>query len=101
MTANLYDPRTRRIYLRPDASLYSQFHEMAHKEQHERGLAVFWTWFYLRRIRLIGYLVTIWIEFDAYRRARRAMQRIGVWSDEYQNEARKGLMSYVTRKAPQ
>jgi hypothetical protein len=96
---NHYNPATREIVLAPSASLYSRFHELAHKDQHESNSTVYIAWVILRRARAINYFVTLWIEFDAYRRTRRVMRRLGLWSDEVRQEARSYLRAYALRKA--
>lgn len=95
-----YDPNTRTIVLSPDAALYTRFHELAHKEQHETGAAVFVAYAKLRSLRVVGYFVILWLEIDAYRRARRAMEKLGCWDDEARERARKDLMSYVMKREP-
>lgn len=93
-----YDPRTREIVLSPCASLYCRFHELAHREQHETRAAPFLAWSKCCPIRVLGYFALLWIEWDAYRRARRVMQRLGVWSKEACIEARNTFISYVTQQ---
>jgi hypothetical protein len=95
---NRYDTRTRRIYLAPDATLYARFHELAHKEQHEKMVPAFVAWSIFYRIRLVSYFVTLWIEWDANRRTRLVMERLGLWTDEACKEGEKNLMSYAMRK---
>lgn len=95
-----YDPRTRTIVLAPDDCLYVRFHELAHKEQHETRTVAFVAWAKFRSLRVVGYLLILWLEIDAYRRARRAMEELGCWNDEARESARKSLMSYVTKREP-
>jgi hypothetical protein len=83
-----YSPRDHKIVLRPDASLYARFHEEAHREQHETSAIVFHFWAHLWFWPVLGRLVTLWIEIDADRRARRVMQKLGVWSVEAAKESR-------------
>lgn len=90
---NGYDPRTDKIILEPDASLYVRFHEQAHQEQYR--CAIWRFWFALRHIPGVNYLVSLWIEWDALRRARSVMQKLGVWNDAAEQEARRGFYSYV------
>lgn len=91
-----YNPKTRRINLAPDASLYCRFHELAHKEQHES--AKWRICFAARFVRGFNWIITLLIEYNAYRRARRVMERIGIWSAEAEIEARDALRAYITRK---
>lgn len=93
-----YSPRDRKIVLTPSASLYARFHEEAHREQHETNAVCFQFWAHLWFFPLIGRLVTLWIEIDADRRARRVMHKLGVWTVEAEKEARANLMSYFKRK---
>jgi hypothetical protein len=93
-----YDPETRTVSIAPNAPLYIRFHEEAHKEQHESGAVCFWLWVRLCRVRVVRYFVSLWVEFDAHRRARKAMERLGLWNQEACNLGRKNLMSYVTLK---
>ena len=97
---NEYDPRTRSITLRPDASLYAYFHELAHKEQHDTGAIAFELWCRLKRLRVLGHLLLLWVELDALRRARRALRRMGCWTDEAKSEAYRGFMSYIRQEEP-
>jgi hypothetical protein len=95
---NQYDPATDTITLRPDASLYVRFHEEAHREQYRTH-----SWLvFLRNVfalsALGNYLATIWIEFDALRRARRTMRALGIWNLSAAQEATRGFRSYVFRK---
>jgi Zn-dependent membrane protease YugP len=46
-------------------------------------------------LRLVGWVVTVWIEFDAYRRARVRLERLGHWTADAEKEARRMLMSYI------
>lgn len=95
-----YDPRTRRITLAPSASLYTQFHELAHQEQHEKQTYAYIAWCLFCRVRLIRHVVTFWIELDAYRRAKVKMIKLGIWNDEACQEAKNNLISYATLKEP-
>lgn len=98
MRGSNYNPNTRRIFLEPDASLYCRFHELAHKEQHESA-----RWrilFAARFVRGLTYLATLWLEYDAYRRARKVMEHLGVWSAEAETEARLALRAYKRKESP-
>lgn len=95
---NAYDPRTDEITLDPDASLYVRLHELAHQEQYRNKSWVFRVVLVLRCIRGLNYLATLWIEFDALRRARSVMQTMGVWTDDAEQEARRSFYTYVRRK---
>jgi len=95
---SLYVPATRTIVLSPDASLYSKFHELAHKEQHDKMVPAFVAWSIFYRVRVLNYFVTLWVEWDAHRRARRDMEKLGVWSEQAGQEGRNNLMSYAMRK---
>lgn len=95
---SFYDPRTRAIHLEPCASLYARFHELAHKEQHEKGAVCFYAWLVLRYFRVVGYLSILWIELDAYLRARRVMLTLGLWNDRACQEAKNNLISYARNK---
>ncbi len=98
MPRNYYDPETRRVHLAPDASLYERFHELAHAAQHASGSLAFRAWLRLRWYIVVGYLSIIWLEYDAYWRTRRVLQRLGAWNDDCENEARQGLRSYRKRQ---
>src|SRR6266404_8348783 len=93
-----YDPETRQIVLTPDATLWARFHELAHKEQHDKMAFVFRAWTVMRYFRILNYFADLWIELDAHFRAKRVMQVLGVWSDEACQEGRNNLMSYAMRK---
>jgi hypothetical protein len=95
---NCYDPRTGEIHLTSDATLWAKFHELAHKEQHEEMVPAFVAWSIFYRVRLVSYFVTLWVEWEAGRRTRRVMERLGVWNDEACKEGKKNLMSYAMRK---
>lgn len=95
---NHYDPLTRQIHLRPDATLYSMFHEEAHKDQHETKHRVFMAWLRYRGLRGIGYFLLLWLEIDAYRRARIRLEALGCWDDAARREARKSLLTYFTMR---
>lgn len=97
MTSN-YDIRTRKVTIAGSASLYERFHEEAHAEQDRESCLPFLVWLHLRQIRLLGYFVTLWVEFDAMRRARRALQKLGLWDQAAAREAKLCLMSYTRRK---
>lgn len=97
---NHYDARTRQIHLRPDATLYTRFHELAHKEQHETKYCVFMAWLRFGGLRLVDYFLGLWLEIDAYRRARRVMEKLGCWNDEARQRARKCLMNHIRRREP-
>jgi hypothetical protein len=93
---NYYYPLTKQIVLRPDASLYARFHEEAHRQQHLSAPRLFIVVCVLRGIRVVSYFATLAVEYDAYRRARRVMRRLGLWSEEACQEAKNCLISYVT-----
>lgn len=93
-----YSPRDRKVILAPGASLYSRFHEEAHREQHEQNAFVFWFWARAWFLPLIGRIAVIIIEIDADRRARRVMHKLGVWTAAAEKEARENITSYFTRK---
>lgn len=91
-----YDPNTDTITLRLGASLYERFHEQAHQDQYKSAI-----WRFLihaRGLRFVNYLVTLWIEYDALRRARTVMEKLGIWTDDAEQEARRMFFSYVRRK---
>jgi hypothetical protein len=93
-----YSPRDGKIVMAPGASLYARFHEEAHREQHETGATCFWIWRFAWFWPVVGRVVTLWIEIDADRRARKVMHKLGVWTVEAEKEARANLMSYFKRK---
>jgi hypothetical protein len=93
-----YDTRTGMVTCQPGASLYVRFHEEAHREQHQSKSAIWRIWWYGRWIRGVQWVVTLLIEYDAYRRARRALERLGAWTAELETEAWHGLKSYIKRK---
>ncbi len=95
---SFYDPTTGEIVLHPFATLFTRFHELAHKEQHETR-CVFWRiWCFGRWIRGVQWLATLLLELDANRRARRNMIALDLWNPQAETEARQDLRSYFTRK---
>jgi hypothetical protein len=92
---NHYDPRTGKVGLQSDASLYACFHELAHKEQHEKLGLLFSVLCWSRRVRIVGWVINLWIEFDAYRRAKARLKRLECWNQASEKEARSGLLSYL------
>lgn len=92
-----YNIDTGKIFLVPSATLYTRFHEEAHKEQHQTRCAIWRIYWYGRYIRGIAWLVILLIEFDAYRRARRRLERLGAWNAELAAEAHDALLSHVRR----
>lgn len=94
-----YNPDQRKIVLHPNASLYARFHELAHADQHEKMVPAFAAWTIFYRVRVLNYFATLWVEFDANRRAKRVMKVLGIWDDGAAREARKNLMSYVARRS--
>jgi hypothetical protein len=93
-----YDVKTGTIVLNPNACLYERFHELAHQEQHKTKLLIFQLWRLFRRIRGVGWILTLAIEIDAYRRAKTVMQCIGCWTDDDERYARRALLSYFAMK---
>jgi hypothetical protein len=93
-----YSPVTRQIHLQPCETLYGRFHELAHKEQHEKNTLVFRAWVVGRWIRGVQWIVTVWIEFDAHQRARRAMEKLGLWNDAAKKEGWLNLKTYLTQR---
>jgi Zn-dependent membrane protease YugP len=93
---NFYDPRTGSVHYE-GTSIYVYFHERAHQAQHEENSLVFRVWNFSRWFKGLAYLGTLWIEVDAYRRARRRLRAIGLWSPEMQNEARQLLKTYLIK----
>ena len=98
-TRGSFDPTTGEIKLRHDATLYTKFHEIAHKAQHTEKPFMFVLCCSLRLLPLANYLATLWIEYDALRRARKIMQFLGVWNSAVEREAKRAFRSYVFRKA--
>lgn len=95
METSRYEPSTDAVHLAPGASLYCRFHEEAHREQCKTR-----RWRFvanLRDFRLVNYLATLWIEYDALRRARAVMEKLGVWTEDAEQEARRSFYSYVRR----
>ncbi len=97
---NHYDPITRKVMLRPDATLFSAYHEYAHAEQHEKKTVLYILWAIFQNVRILGYLATIAIEWDANRLARNAMIQNGIWTEESRQQAKKGLISYILMRNP-
>jgi hypothetical protein len=91
-----FNPQSGKIVLIPGATLYARFHELAHAEQYESAKWRFW--FSTRMVRGLSYLSTLWVEYDAHRRARRVMKRLGVWNADAAAEGNASLKSYITRK---
>ena len=95
---SFYDPRTRTVFVADGDGLYIAFHEQAHADQHRENCLAFRAWNSGRFWRGLCYFATIWVEWDAYRRSRRAMRRNKLWSPEIVKEARQALMSYVKKQ---
>lgn len=98
MTTSYYNPILRAVILRDGASKYERYHEEAHQAQHDEKCLCWRVWHSANWVRGIEYLVTLWIEYDAYLRARREMIKNGDWNSETEKEARQGLLSYLKRK---
>jgi hypothetical protein len=98
MKRSTYDVSTGTIVLDPDEPLYSRFHERAHQEQDQTNLFIFRAWKMFRRIRVVGWALTILLEIDAYRRAKTVMQCIGCWTPDDERYARRALRSYFAMK---
>jgi hypothetical protein len=94
-----YNCDTGEIVLSPSATLYARFHEEAHKEQHQTKCLFFRLWWYGRWIRGVQWVVTVLIELDAYRRARRNMIRLDLWNAEADTEGRHDISNYFTKRA--
>lgn len=92
-----YSPE-RGIHMSYKATTYEYFHERAHMVQHRLQCAPWRWWKVFNGIRLIGYLVTIWLEHDAMVRARYAMEWEGRWTRSTKKEASTKFRSYITRK---
>ena len=86
---NEYDPVTRTVFLRPDASMYATLHEHAHAEQHNSKALCWRCYWACRNLPLLSYLTTLWIELDAIRRVKRSL-----WS-VCRREAWAGFKSHV------
>jgi Zn-dependent membrane protease YugP len=93
-----YDPDTRTVVLAPNVTLYEGEHERAHKAQDDENALCFRVWRKVWRLRGLGWLATMWVEFDAYRRTRASLMQTGQWTTTIEKEARQCLQSYVTRK---
>ena len=93
-----YNPDTGQIVLLPSASLHVRFHEEAHREQHQNQTAIWRVWNYGRWFWPTQWLVTLLIEWDAYRRTRRNMIRLDLWNAAAETEAREILWNYFTCK---
>jgi len=98
MTRSHYNAESGTIVLSPKACLYERFHELAHQEQHKTRLLIFQLWRLFHRIRGVGWLLTVLIEIDAYRRAKTVMQCIGCWTPDDEQYARRALRSYFVMK---
>jgi hypothetical protein len=98
MPRSHYNASTGTIVLDADACLYTRFHELAHQEQDKTGLFIFRLWKLLRRIRGVGWILTLVLEIDAYRRAKTVMQCIGCWTPDDERYARRALRSYFAMK---
>lgn len=98
MTRSHYNAETRTIVLDEADPIYSRFHELAHQEQDKTNLLIFRLWKMFRRIRVVGWILTLVLEIDAYRRAKTVMQCIGCWTDDDERYARRALLSYFAMK---
>lgn len=84
--------------------MYEVFHEHAHEKQHKTGSLVWLVWLVGQRIPGVRYFVTLWLEYDALRRARAEMLRaeskfkMRLWDDDAAHDARTKLGSYILRK---
>lgn len=84
--------------LSADATLYDRYHETAHDVQRRIQCFPFRAWWKLNGIRLLGYLATVYIEFDAMRRARAALEWDASWTGDMQKEGWTKLMSHIRQK---
>lgn len=93
-----YDPVLRQMTLPADATLYDRYHEMAHDVQRRIQCFPFRVWWRFNGIRVLGYLATVYVEFDAMRRARQALEWDGDWTEDTRKEGWTKLRSHITRK---
>jgi len=92
-----YDPKKRKIsgqFL----TTYDEFHEIAHQVQHRIGCRAYRFWARFNGIRVMQYFATIFVEYDALRRARHAMQWESKWSGASEKEAFMKLGTYIRRR---
>lgn len=93
-----YNPALRQMTLPADATLYDRYHEMAHDVQCHVQCLAFRLWWRFNGIRVLGYLSTVYIEFDAMRRARQALEWARCWTADTRKEGWTKLRSHITRK---
>lgn len=99
-----YNPDTGEVWLSDNATMYEVFHEHAHQKQHRSCARVWSAWFFGRFFPVINYFVTLWLEYDALRRAHKEMLRAErifkcrLWDDEVAKEARRRFRSYLLRR---
>lgn len=97
MSWGFYNTKTDEVRVAPDASLYCRFHELAHRDQWKNSRL----WRGLIRLTTVPrakYLATLVVEYDALRRARRVMRKLGIWTPEASNEAGVMFNSYVKKE---
>lgn len=97
MQAIGYDPATGGNNLPETASIYSKFHELAHGDQHRNSPVMFIIMISLSNLWVIGYFITLWIEFDAMRRAKRKMMSFQLWDRARSQEAWRQYRTYIWR----
>jgi hypothetical protein len=93
MDAAQYNPYT--LALTRGATVYGEFHEWAHVEQHARRTLCWCALERLRSVPVLGRLALLVVEIEAASIAREEMRACGVWCAGDAGEAWRGVMSYV------
>lgn len=92
---SFFDPNARRLWLAPDASPYQQAHEQAHAEQQRRETRC-WRWHArMMHTPYLCRLTRLLLEAEATGIALAAMRWLGTWTYAAEQEARRGVRSYV------
>ena len=86
---NEYDPVTRTVRLRRDASPYAKLHETAHARQHAENSRCWRVYWACRRVPVLSWATTLLLEYDAICRVKRT-----IWASS-RAEAMAGFWSHA------
>lgn len=90
-----YNPSTRTISLRRNASVYEIAHESAHATQHRRQTIPWRLAVATRSVPYLARLTNLLVEIQAARMALATLRSDGISSPCHSHEARKALRSYA------